>query len=197
MASVTICSDFGATQNKVSHCFPIYLLWSDGSRCHDLSFLNVELFWFPASTLRCSFCNSPQLMEISFSQILSENLEFSLTPWILFLPPYPTKSSITFPSQYFHNLALLITLINSIINSTTFVNSTIISPLNHHSTMVKQCHLLFKTLWMISSARKSLGAFNTFWGHIWLLLSTLCHEYTLLESLSTCFLCLECSAFLA
>ena len=24
------------------HCFPIYLPWSDGIRCHDLSFLNVE-----------------------------------------------------------------------------------------------------------------------------------------------------------
>ena len=24
------------------HCFPIYLPWSDGARCHDLSFLNVE-----------------------------------------------------------------------------------------------------------------------------------------------------------
>ena len=23
------------------HCFPIYLSWSDGTRCHDLSFLNV------------------------------------------------------------------------------------------------------------------------------------------------------------
>ena len=31
---------------KVSHCchcFPIYLPWSDGTRCHDLSFLNIEL----------------------------------------------------------------------------------------------------------------------------------------------------------
>ena len=31
---------------KVSHCFhcfPIYFPWSDGTRCHDLSFLNVEL----------------------------------------------------------------------------------------------------------------------------------------------------------
>ena len=30
--------------NKVSHCFhcfPIYLPWSDGTRCHDLRFLNV------------------------------------------------------------------------------------------------------------------------------------------------------------
>ena len=24
------------------HCFPIYLPWSDGTRCHDLSFLTVE-----------------------------------------------------------------------------------------------------------------------------------------------------------
>ena len=24
------------------HCFPIYLPWSDGTRCHDLGFLNVE-----------------------------------------------------------------------------------------------------------------------------------------------------------
>ena len=26
----------------VSHCFPIYLPLSDGTSCHDLSFLNVE-----------------------------------------------------------------------------------------------------------------------------------------------------------
>ena len=25
------------------HCFPIYLPWKDGTRCHDLRFLNVEL----------------------------------------------------------------------------------------------------------------------------------------------------------
>ena len=46
MAAVTICSDFETPQNKVSHCFhcfPIYLPWSDGTGCHDLSFLNVEL----------------------------------------------------------------------------------------------------------------------------------------------------------
>ena len=27
---------------KCFHCFPIYLPWSDGTRCHDLSFLNVD-----------------------------------------------------------------------------------------------------------------------------------------------------------
>ena len=45
MAAVTICSDFGAPKNKVwhgLHCFPIYFPWSDGARCHDLCFLNVE-----------------------------------------------------------------------------------------------------------------------------------------------------------
>ena len=36
-------------KNKISHCFhcflcfPIYFPWSDGARCHDLRFLNVEL----------------------------------------------------------------------------------------------------------------------------------------------------------
>ena len=42
MAPVTICSDFGAQKNKVWHCFPIYFPWSDGTKCHDLRFLNVE-----------------------------------------------------------------------------------------------------------------------------------------------------------
>jgi len=40
MAAVTICSDFGAQENKVSHCFhcfPIYLPWSDGTRCYQFS----------------------------------------------------------------------------------------------------------------------------------------------------------------
>ena len=41
MPAVTICSDFGV--RYCFHCFPIYLSWSDGTRCHDLHFLNVEL----------------------------------------------------------------------------------------------------------------------------------------------------------
>ena len=56
MAAVAICSDFEATQNKLWHCFhyfPICLPWSDGTRCHDLSVLNVEflsqLFHSPLS----------------------------------------------------------------------------------------------------------------------------------------------------
>ena len=43
--TITIYSDFGAQENKACHCFhcfPICLPWSDGTICHDLSFLNVE-----------------------------------------------------------------------------------------------------------------------------------------------------------
>ena len=41
MTAVTVFSDFGTQENKVCHsfhCLPIYLPWSDGTRCHDLSF---------------------------------------------------------------------------------------------------------------------------------------------------------------
>ena len=46
MAAVTVCSTFAAQENKgchCFHCFPIYLPWSDGTRCHGLSLLNVEV----------------------------------------------------------------------------------------------------------------------------------------------------------
>ena len=45
LQSITICSDFGAPKHKVCHyyhCFPTCLPRSDGTRCHDLSFLNIE-----------------------------------------------------------------------------------------------------------------------------------------------------------
>ena len=47
MVEVTICSDFGAQENKVCHsllCFPIYLPWSNGTGSHVLNFLNVLSF---------------------------------------------------------------------------------------------------------------------------------------------------------
>ena len=44
MAAVPICSDFGFQETicHCFHCFPIYLKWSDRTRCHDLS---VFEFW--------------------------------------------------------------------------------------------------------------------------------------------------------
>ena len=47
MAAVTICSDFGAPQNKLSHCFhcfPIYLPWSDGTGLAPILFSYLWLF---------------------------------------------------------------------------------------------------------------------------------------------------------
>ena len=53
-------SDLGAPQNKVSHyfhCFPIYLPWSDGTRCHDLLvfwMLSFKLLFHPPLLLSSS-----------------------------------------------------------------------------------------------------------------------------------------------
>ena len=65
MAAVTICSDFGAQKNKVCHCFhcfPIYLLWSDGTRCHDLSFWKLSFkpafSCFSFTYIKRLFCSS-------------------------------------------------------------------------------------------------------------------------------------------
>ena len=46
MAAVIIHSDFGLQENKICHLFlhilPLYLPWSDGTRCYDISVFNVE-----------------------------------------------------------------------------------------------------------------------------------------------------------
>ena len=53
MAAVTICSDLGAPKNKVSHCFHIYLPWSDGAKWDDTKFCECwvlsQLFHSPLS----------------------------------------------------------------------------------------------------------------------------------------------------
>ena len=60
MAAVIDHSDFGAQENEVCHCFhffPIYLPWSDRTRCRDLSVLNVlsQLSHSPLSPSSRSF----------------------------------------------------------------------------------------------------------------------------------------------
>ena len=56
MAIITVCSDFGAQENKdchCFHCFPIYLSWGDETGCHDLHFFECwdlsQLFHSPLS----------------------------------------------------------------------------------------------------------------------------------------------------
>jgi len=45
MTAVMVCSNFVTQENKICHCFyfsPFFFVWSDGTRCQDLHFLNVE-----------------------------------------------------------------------------------------------------------------------------------------------------------
>ena len=80
MAAVTICSDFGAQENKVCHCFhcfSIYLPWSDGdwmpwslfSECWALS----QLFYSPVSLLIMIFEILIQIM----LNLTKSNVQFS------------------------------------------------------------------------------------------------------------------------
>ena len=89
---VTICSDFGAQEKKTGHCFyffPICLPLSDGTGCHDLSFLNVEfqasfftlLFHFHQEALQFLFAFSHKGGVICISEVIDispGNLDSSL-----------------------------------------------------------------------------------------------------------------------
>ena len=95
MAAVTIWSDFGAQKIKVCHyfhCFPIYLLWNDGTRCHISSVQSlscVRLFatpWIAAHQASLSITNSrspPKPMSIE-SVLPSNHLILCRPP---LLPP--------------------------------------------------------------------------------------------------------------
>ena len=103
MDAVTICSDFWAQENKVSHCFHcflIYLPWSDGTGCHDLRFLNVGfqarfftlLFHFQQEALQFlfTFCHKCDIICISKVIVLQA-----------ILTPACVSSSLAFCMMYF------------------------------------------------------------------------------------------------
>ena len=65
MAAVTICSDFGAQENKICHCFHLSSFdfsWNDGTRCHDLSFWMLN---FKPDFSRSSFTPIKRLFSYS------------------------------------------------------------------------------------------------------------------------------------
>ena len=99
MAAVTICSDFGAQKNKVYHSFPIYLPWSDGTRCHDLTFLNVE---FKPTFSLSSFTFIKKLFSYSLSAI--RVVWSAYLKLLIFLPailiPACASSSLAFHMMY-------------------------------------------------------------------------------------------------
>ena len=62
-----IHSDSGAPEKKICHCFhffPIDLPWSDGTGCHELSFLNVE--FKPTVSLPLSLSSRGSLVLLHF-----------------------------------------------------------------------------------------------------------------------------------
>ena len=96
-------SDFGAQKNKVSqcfHCFPIYLPWSDGTKCHDLR------FWMLSFKLAFSLSSFTFIKRLSISSLLSAITVVSSVylRLLIFLPailiPACASSSLTFCTMY-------------------------------------------------------------------------------------------------
>ena len=82
MAAVTICSDFGALENKVCHgfhCFPIYLPWSDVAGCHDLHFWMLSLK--PAFSLSSFIHMSGWEYTVAAKRLPSEGIPFLSGLW--------------------------------------------------------------------------------------------------------------------
>ena len=93
---------FGAPQNKVwhcFHCFPIYLPWSDGTRCHDLRFL---LSFKPTFSLS-SFTFIKSLLS-SFPLSAIRGISSAYLRLLIFLPailiPACAPSSLAFQMLY-------------------------------------------------------------------------------------------------
>ena len=100
IAAVTICSDFGVQENKVSHCFhcfPIYLRWSGRTRWHYLHFWMFSVK--PAFSLS-SFTFIKRLFSFSSLRVVSS----AYLRLLIFLPailiPVCASSSPVFLMMY-------------------------------------------------------------------------------------------------
>ena len=88
MAAVTNCSDFGAQENKVCHCFhcsPIYLLWSDGTGCHGLHFFFILQLIFILFRVKQVFIFWTLSLSQLFHSPVSLSSRGSLFPLLIFL----------------------------------------------------------------------------------------------------------------
>ena len=82
MADVTIHSAFGAQENKVSHCFPIYLPWSDGTVHQDLTFWMLRFKW----ALSLSSFTFIKKLFSSSSLSAIRVVSSAYLRWLIFLP---------------------------------------------------------------------------------------------------------------
>ena len=112
MAAVTICSDFGAPENKIGHCFhffPFYLPWSDGTRCHNLSFWMLSFkpaFSLSSFTLIKRLFSSSSLS--AFRGVSSAYLRFLICLLTILIPAWDS------PSQHFSQCTLHVSYIGRV-----------------------------------------------------------------------------------
>ena len=106
MAAVTICSDFGAQENKISHhfhCFPFYLSWSDEIGFFDLSFFFPFFFWLlsfkPAFSL-FSFTFIKRLFSFSSLSAITVVLSFAFLRLLMLLPAILIAAHASYSSAF-------------------------------------------------------------------------------------------------
>ena len=102
IAAVTVCGDFGVQENKICHCFHFFSLslpWNDGTRCHDLTFLQKS--FKPAFSLS-SFTFIKRLFSFSLSAIrVVSSVYLRLLIFLLeILTPACASSSLAFRIMY-------------------------------------------------------------------------------------------------
>jgi len=99
---MTVCNDFGAQENKVSHCFhcfPIYLPWSDGTVCYELSFFEcrkLSQLFHSLTFMKWLFSSS----SLSAIRVVSSAYLRLLIFLLAVLIPACTSSSLAFHMMY-------------------------------------------------------------------------------------------------
>ena len=106
MAAVTICSHFGAQENKsmsLFHCFPIYLPWNDGTGCHVFFFFFFWMLSFRPSFSLSSFTFIKKLFSsssLSDIRVVSSDYLRLLIFLLAILIPACASSSLAFLKMY-------------------------------------------------------------------------------------------------
>ena len=98
MATIIICSDSRAQENNIYHCFhcfPIYLPWSDGTRCHDLSFLCFVFLYIFFYFYFILFYNT--VLVLPYIDMNPSRVYMSSQSWTPLPPPTPYHLSGSSP----------------------------------------------------------------------------------------------------